>query len=178
MAPSVAWNPGLANSEMLNGPPGVPTPGFHPVIAPFRDAKRKTEGPLFVPSVTVKSFELPLDMIDWNGLNTVPVGFPPGITTSKRWLRALPPRSPKYRGLRPVRLSDSQNAPALGLAEMPQGLTRFGSRSRATPAWSDTRLFCWNRLEADSRARSSSASRASRGRSGFRAVLPLRRPLS
>src|SRR6516165_10848567 len=133
MAPSVAWKPGLANSEMLNGPPGVPTPGFQPVIAPPLDAKRNTEGPVFVPSVTGKSFEVPLDMIDWNGLKTVPVGLPPGIVTSKRWLMGLPPRSPKYRGLSPVPLSDSQNAPPLGLSEIPHGLTRFASVISATP---------------------------------------------
>src|SRR5262245_54948910 len=118
---------------MLNGPPGVPTPGFHPVIAPVLDAKRNTAGPLCVPSVTEKSFEVPLDMTDWNGLNTVPVGLPPGMLTSKRWLIGLPARSPRYGGLRPVRLSDSQNAPPLGLSEMPHGLIRFGSRISATP---------------------------------------------
>src|SRR5215468_10171228 len=118
---------------MLNGPPGVPTPGFHPVIAPPLDAKRNTEGPVCVPSVTEKSVEVPFDMIDWNGLNTVPVGLPPGIATSKRWLMGLPARSPRYRGLRPVPLSESQNAPPLGLSEIPQGLIRFASRISATP---------------------------------------------
>src|SRR5262245_43121449 len=131
---------------MLNGPPGVPTPGFHPVTAPVLEAKRNTAGPVFVPSVTEKSVELPLDMIDWNGLNTVPAGFPPGMLTSNRWLIGLPARSPRYRGLRPVPLSDSQNAPPLGLSEMPHGLTRFGSKTWATPIWSDTRLGCWNWL--------------------------------
>src|SRR5262245_65571248 len=107
---------------MLNGPPGVPTAGFHPVIAPPLDAKRNTAAPVFVPSVTEKSFELPLDITDWNGLNTVPVGLPPGMVTSNRWLIGLPARSPRYRGLMPVPLSDSQNAPPLGLSEIPQGL--------------------------------------------------------
>src|SRR5262245_25658631 len=133
MAPSVAWKPAWAKREILNGPPGAPAPGNHPVIAPALDAKRNTAGPVFVPSVTEKSVELPLDMIDWNGLNTVPVGFPPGIVTSKRWLMGLPLRSPKYRGLRPVPLSDSQNAPPLGLSEIPHGLTRFASVISATP---------------------------------------------
>jgi hypothetical protein len=73
-------------------------------------------------------------MIDWNGLDTVPVGFPPGMVTSKKWLTGLPLGSPGYKGLRPVPLSDSQNAPPLGLSEMPHGLTRFGSRISATPA--------------------------------------------
>src|SRR5262249_10149257 len=106
MAPSVAWKPAWANREMLNGPPGVTAPGDRPRIAPLLDAKRNRAAPVFVPSVTEKSVELPFDMVDWNGLNTVPVGFPPGIDTSKRWLIGLPPRSPKYKGLRPVPLSD------------------------------------------------------------------------
>src|SRR5258707_7587077 len=150
MAPSVARKPGWANREMLNGPPGVPTPGFHPVIAPVRDEKRNTEGPVFVPSVTEKSVEVPLDMFDWNGLNTVPVGLPPGIVTSKRWLMGLPPTSPTYRGLRPVPLSDNQNAPALGLSVMPHGFFRFRSVISATPRWSDTRVRCSRRPVVDS----------------------------
>ena len=44
----------------------------------------KTAGAEFVPSVTVKSVELPFDMTDWNGLNTWPVGFPPGMLTSNK----------------------------------------------------------------------------------------------
>src|SRR5262245_19757051 len=129
---------------MLNGPPGVPAAGFHPVIAPVCEAKMKTAGPECVPSVTVKSVELPFDMTDWNGLNTWPVGLPPGMLTSNRCLTGLPFWSPKYRGLRPVPLDDSQNAPPFGLSEMPHGLTRLGSRTWATPTWSDTRFVCWN----------------------------------
>src|SRR5258707_13755277 len=98
---------------MLEGPPGVPATGFHPVIAPVCEAKMKTAGPEFVPSVTVKSVELPFDMIDWNGLNTWPVGFPPGLLTSNRWLMGLPVCSPTYKALRPEPLADSQNAPPL-----------------------------------------------------------------
>ena len=146
------------------------------MIAPVLDAKRNTEGPVFVPSVTEKSFELPLDMIDWNGLNTVPVGLPPGIVTSKRWLMGLPPRSPKYRGLRPVPLSDSQNAPPLGLSEMPQGFFRFASRISATPGWSDTRFRSWSRPVVESIMRPSRGSGAVKGRAALRRGLPRRVP--
>src|SRR5262249_16869458 len=137
---------------MLKGPPGVPAVGFQPVIAPVVEANRKTAGPEFVPSGTVKSGEVPLDMTDWNGLNTWPVGLPPGMTTSNRWLMAMPFRSPRYKGLRPVPLADTQNAPPLGLSEMPHGLIRFGSRTWAAPGWSETRFVCWNRLRGACRA--------------------------
>src|SRR5262249_27242115 len=108
----------------------------------------------------------------------VPVGFPPGMLTSNRWLIGLPPRSPRYRGLRPVPLSDSQNAPPLGLSEMPHGLIRFGSRISATPGWSDTRFLCWSSPVVDSMQRPSRASSVFRDRVGLRAAAPLRRPPS
>src|SRR5262245_30904187 len=155
---------------------GAPTPGCHPVIAPVFDAKRNTAAAVFVPSVTEKSAELPVPMIGWLMLNTWPVGLPPGMVTLNGWVIGLPLTSPRYSSLRPPPLDDTQNAPALGAAEMPQALIRVGSSFRATPAWSDTRLICWNRVVADGTLRSSRDCTASRGRSGFRTVIRLRRP--
>src|SRR5262245_53561624 len=172
MAPSAAWKPTSATPESI--PKGVwmgaPTPGFQPVIAPVLEAKMNTDAPVFVPSVTEKAAELPVPMIGWLMLNTWPVGDPPGIVTLNGCAIALPLTSPRYSSLRPLPLDDTQNAPMVGAAEMPQALTRVGSRFKATPTWSDTRLICWNRVEADIRERSSSASSASRERTGFRAV--------
>src|SRR5262249_33235613 len=59
----------------------------------------------------------------------------------------------------PVPLSEIQKGP-VGLSEMPQGLTRWGSRFAATPGRSDTRFVC-STLPAR-RRRSSSASRPGR----------------
>src|SRR5262249_16780889 len=102
----------------------VPTPGFQPVIAPVFDAKMNTDAPVLVPSVTEKAVELPVPMSGWLMLNPWPVGDPPGITTLKGCRMGLPLRSPKYSSLRPRPLDDTQNAPALGAAEMPQALIR------------------------------------------------------
>src|SRR5258705_8179188 len=171
MAPSVAWKP--TSAVVDSGPngvwDGVPTPGFQPVIAPVKDAKRNTDAPVLVPSVTEKAVELPVPMSGWLMLNTWPVGLPPGMVTLKGCWIALPLTSPRYSSLRPLPLDDTQNAPEVGAAEMPQALIRVGSRFNATPTWSDTRFVCWNRLAADSSERSSSASSASRQRAGFRA---------
>src|SRR5262245_24868222 len=120
---------------------GAPTPGCQPVIAPPLVAKRNTAAPVFVPSVTVKSLELPVPMIGWLMLNTWPVGNPPGIITLNGcWIGLVTPlvvTSPRYSSLRPPPpLDDTQNAPEAGAAEMPQALTSVGSRFRATPGWS------------------------------------------
>src|SRR5262249_22588850 len=77
--------------------------------------------------------------------------------------------------LTPPPLDETQNAPPLGLREMPQAFFRVGSWSWATPGRSDTRLVC--RKFAAIRLRSSSASSASRARAGFRADVLPGRPL-
>src|SRR4051794_5655291 len=142
MAPSVAWKP--TNAVVDSGPNGVcagsPTPGFQPTIAPPLVAKRNTDAAVFVPSVTEKSVELPVPMIDWLMLNTWPVGLPPGMVTWKGALIGLPLTSPRYSSLTPPPWDETQNAPELGAREMPQALCRVGSRSRASPGRSDTRL--------------------------------------
>src|SRR5262249_61007613 len=155
---------------------GAPTPGFQPVIAPVLEAKMNTDAAVFVPSVTEKSVELPLAMTGWFGLNTWPVGRPPGMVTLKGALIGLPLRSPRYSSLRPPPLDDTQNAPPLGLREMPQGFFRVGSSTWANPGRSETRLV-WMK-SADGTARSSRTSRPGRGRAGFRTVVALRRPWS
>src|SRR5262249_39952400 len=146
MAPSAAWKPTSATPE--SGPKGVwmgaPTPGFQPVIAPVLEAKMNTDAPVLVPSVTEKAVELPVPMMGWLMLNTWPVGDPPGIITLNGCVMALPRTSPRYSSLRPLPLDDTQNAPEVGAAEMPQALIRVRSRFKATPTWSDTRLICWN----------------------------------
>src|SRR5262249_35798635 len=130
MAPSAAWKPTSATPE--SRPKGVwmgaPTPGFQPVIAPVLDAKMNTDAAVFVPSVTEKSFELPVPMMGWLMLNTWPVGDPPGMVTLKGARMALPLTSPRYSSLRPLPADDTQNAPEVGAAEMPQALIRVGSR--------------------------------------------------
>src|SRR5258708_1268708 len=153
---------------------GAPTVGFQPVIAPVREAKMKTDAAVFVPSVTDNSVELPLDMTGWFGLNTWPVGDPPGMVTLKGALIGLPLRSPRYSSLTPPPLDETQKAPPLGLREMPQAFFRVGSWNWASPGRSDARLVC--RKFADIRLRSSRASSASRGRAGCRAGVPRRRP--
>src|SRR5262245_16819382 len=124
---------------------GAPTVGFQPAIVPFRVAKMNTDAAVFVPSVTEKAVELPLDMIGWFGLNTWPVGNPPGMVTLKGALSGLPLRSPRYSSLTPPPLDETQNAPPLGLREIPQGFFRVGSRTRANPGRSDTRLV-WRKF--------------------------------
>src|SRR5262249_30977508 len=112
----------------------------------------------------------------WFGLNTWPVGEPPGMVTLNGWLSGLPLTSPRYSSLTPPPLDETQNAPPLGLREIPQAFFRVGSTSRANPGRSDTRLTWWK--FADIRWRSSSASSAGRERTGFRTGACLRRPLS
>src|SRR5215472_19102536 len=112
---------------------GAPTVGFQPVIAPVREAKMNTDAAVFVPSVTENSVELPLAMTGWFGMNTWPVGEPPGMVTLKGALIGLPLRSPRYSSLTPPPLDETQKAPPLGEREMPQGLCRVGSTSRASP---------------------------------------------
>src|SRR5262249_20647917 len=108
------------------------------------------------------------------GLNTWPVGNPPGMVTLNGALIGLALRSPRYSSLRPTPLDETQKAPPLGLREIPQGFFSVGSSSRANPGRSDARLV-WSKF-ADIRERSSSASSASRDRIGFRAGACLRRP--
>src|SRR5205823_10635989 len=111
------------------------TIGFHPAMVPSSVAKRKTAR---MPGASVKSTV---------GLNTWPVGadggIPPaaggtvttiGLPTGK----GLP--APLYTVTTPVPLSETQNGPPMGLNEIPQGLTRFGSRWFACPTKSETRL--------------------------------------
>src|SRR5262245_46786948 len=111
--------------EIVPPPRGIcaPTVGAQPTIRPVRVAKMNTDAAVFVPSVTEKSLELPLAMTAWFGLNTWPVGEPPGMLTLNGWPIGLPLMSPMYSSLMPLVPSDeTQNAPPLGLREMPVGL--------------------------------------------------------
>src|SRR5260370_38000375 len=117
---------------------GAPTRGFQPAMAPVLEAKMNTDAPVFMPSVPEKSVELPLDMFGWFGLNTWPVGDPPGMVTLEGALIGLPLRSPRDSSLTPPPLDETQNAAPLRDREMPQPLCRVGSRSGASPGRSDT----------------------------------------
>src|SRR5262245_51021214 len=113
--------------------------GFQPVMWPVVEAKRKMDRALAAPDDTTKSVGPAV-------LNTWPVGAPPGsVTVSGAFRNGLPPTSPVYRAATPVPLAETQNAPVVGLREMPQPLTSSGSWISAAPAWSDTRLVCRNR---------------------------------
>jgi hypothetical protein len=54
--PTSAW------SEIVPPAKGIwcPTAGFQPAIFPPKVAKRNTDAPMFVPSVTVKSVDFPV----------------------------------------------------------------------------------------------------------------------
>src|SRR5258708_2250823 len=106
---------------------GAPTVGFQPVIAPVREAKMKTDAAVFVPSVTDNSVELPLDMTGWFGLNTWPVGDPPGMVTLHGAPIGVPLTSPMYSALAPPPLDESQKPPPWSLREIPQALFGAGS---------------------------------------------------
>src|SRR5262245_45812157 len=124
MAPSVALKPSFA---VVAGE----TPGFQPVTVPERLAKMNSDLRVVVPLLIKKSGV---------GLNTCPVGCPPGIVTSSATLfKLLPFTSPRYSALRSAPSDDTQKAPPAGFREMPQALIRRGSCKRATPGWSDTR---------------------------------------
>src|SRR5262245_4467036 len=138
MAPAGPVAAGWAKADRGGGG----TAGFQPVICPDSEAKRNTAGPVAVPDLTTKS----VGLVVVNGLNTVPVGAPPGMDTTRLFRCSglvTPPvvTSPVYRVLTSAPLSETQNA-ALGDREMPHGLTRFGSWIVATPGWSATRLVC------------------------------------
>src|SRR3954453_10858316 len=134
--------------------------GFQPGTAPDSEAKMNAAGPLLVPSVTTKSV-VPL--------NTWPVGAPPGMVTLNGWVIGLPLTSPRYNSLRSAPLDDTQNG-LVALREMPQALTRVGSVTGATPAWSDTRSVAMYAVAAAGTARASRDSTPSRGRKWVRDV--------
>src|SRR5262245_27306205 len=145
MAPSDAWKPNWAMVDVAGGG----TFRFHPVTVPDSDAKMNVAVALISSALITKS------VVE---LNTCPVGAPPGIVTSRpTFFNALPLTSPLYSVLRSFPLDETQNAPAFGFSEMPQALTKCGSRTRATPGWSDTRSVAryavgTSRLSSDSRA--------------------------
>src|SRR3954464_12875910 len=156
MAPSVAANPASAAFDRPVAPGRTPTPRFQPVICPASEAKMKTDGFVLVPSVTEKSVALPVPLKTW------PVGEPPGMVTLNGWVSGLPATLPAYSSLRSEWLAEIQNAPEVGLSEMPQALSRVGSVRKATPGWAEIRLVARKAvlgLERSSRARTASGGR-------------------
>src|SRR3954471_11886617 len=156
MAPSAAVNPASAVRDGGLAPAATPTCGFQPVICPASDAKMKTDGFVLVPSVTEKSVALPVPLKTW------PVGDPPGMATLNGWVSGLPATLPAYSSLRSEWLAEIQNAPEVGLSEIPQALSRVGSVRRATPGWSEIRFVARNAvlgLERSSRRRTASEAR-------------------
>src|SRR4051812_5164107 len=104
------------------------------VIRPVIEENRKFAGPFFPPDLTTKDFE---------SLNTVPVGTPPGIlTVSGTFVTGFPAVSPEYSVETPVP-SSAIHPGVAGLVpnDRPQAFTRSVSRTAALPAWSETRLW-------------------------------------
>src|SRR2546423_298623 len=124
MAPAT-WAAGWADVEGNGGG----TAGLHPVMSPSSEAKRNSEAPLCpAPSETTKPSP---------GLNTVPVGAPPGMfTTSGTASAGWPGVAPRYRVDVLVPLLATHTG-VLGPADRPHALTRFGSVICARPATSD-----------------------------------------
>src|SRR4029450_7213103 len=110
---------------------GGGTPGFQPVTSPASESNRNNAGPLAAPERTTNPGV---------GLNTCPVGAPPGMfTTSGALLMGLPLTKPGELVALSVPFSATQ-AGVAGPAARPQGLTRSGSVSWARPGRSETRL--------------------------------------
>src|SRR5262245_17878345 len=133
-------------------------PPFQATMVPSSVAKRKRAG-------------LPLSMNPLDVLNTVPVGVPDdpvgsggdGMPTTSKLIDTgvlfAPGTVYSVDTLAP--LSEIQKG-LVELSEMPQGLTRWGSVTAATPGKSETRFVC--KTFPDSRQRSSRASRQGRAR--------------
>src|SRR5260221_6485812 len=114
------------------------TAGLHPEIVPSSVLKMNRATPDVVPLETTKPV-VPLKTTPV-GAAVVPAGLPPGggtVTTSGIGVPA-----PLYSVEKPVPLSEIQNG-EVGLCTIPQGLTRCGSVTLATPGKSDTKLVCW-----------------------------------
>src|SRR6478672_5673035 len=124
------------------------TPGFQATMVPssvtnMNTAPAEAGSPVLEKPLMVKP---PVSV-----LNTVPEGVPTGFSGSRgvgilttRGLMAIgAPFWPGvlYRVDTPALLSEIQNG-LVSLSEMPQGLTRLGSVTAATPGRSDTRLVC------------------------------------
>src|SRR5262245_3713413 len=150
------------------------TEGAQPAMVPSSVANRKTEAAGPWPFAATLNPPLGPPKV----LNTVPVGVPPAprgsagggpgiFTTGDCGVPAVVDSVDT-----PVPLSETQKG-LPPLSEMPQGLTRLGSRVLATPGRSDTRFVC-STLPAR-RRRSSSASRLGRnGGAGRRRGRPRR----
>src|SRR5215218_6999733 len=112
--------------------------GSQPVMLPVIEAKRKLapHGALAQAPGRTKSVAV--------GLETVPVGSPPGmVTVGIPGLRTTgaPPTSPRISCAVLVPLLATQKG-LEPVKEMPQGLTRSGSRTGASPGTSERRLVC------------------------------------
>src|SRR5437764_3395259 len=99
---------------------GGGTFAFQPVMLPDSDAKMNVAGPDAIPDVTTKPLV---------GLNTCPVGSPPGmLTTSGTADTGVFFSPPRYSVATSAPLSDTHTG-VLGPADIPQGFTRLGSVS-------------------------------------------------
>src|ERR671936_661369 len=105
----------------------VPEPMFQAVIVPASESKMNRAG-------------APLTGNPLVGLNTVPVGAPPAMSTTSGTIIGMLRRTPPvYSVDLSVPLSATHNG-VDGPADSPHGLTRLGSVMRATPSMSETRL--------------------------------------
>src|SRR3954471_10914256 len=124
------------------GEPAAGAFGSQPVMLPVMEAKRK-----FAPHGALAQAPGRTNSVE-TGLETVPVGSPPGMVTVcglALSTTGAPPTSPRMSCVVLVPLLATQKG-LLAVIEMPHGLTRSGSSTGARPAMSETRFF-WRYAE-------------------------------
>src|SRR6185369_9240755 len=113
--------------------------GSQPTMLPVIEAKRK-----FAPHGALAHAPGRTNSVD-TGLATVPVGSPPGIVTVCGLVLSVKGApdgtSPRMSCVVLVPLLATHNG-LLAVIEIPHGLTRSGSVTKAKPAESETRFVC------------------------------------
>ena len=120
----------LLNSTSAFVPDTAP---LQALSTPASESKMKFAGALPVAVLTTKSLV---------GLNTVPVGAPPGMFTVSATICGMLPLTPPPYSVETLEPLSATHSGDVGLADCPQGLTRFGSVIRATPGMSEIRFVC------------------------------------
>jgi hypothetical protein len=116
---------------------GDATRGQVPTFEPSR-AVRACQTTRVVPSaLRLRSF--PESLVE---LNTTPVGAPPGIFTTSGTITGMLPLTPPLSSVETSAPLSATHSGVVGPAAWPQGLTRFESVIRATPAMSEIRFVC------------------------------------
>ena len=145
-AKSVAYNAGWLSkndsASPLNTAPGTVSSvradvctgsvSVQAVTVPASESKMNFDGTRMSPTLSLNPLV---------GLNTWPVGAPPGTeTTNGTWVTGLPCTEPEYSVARLVPLSATHSG-VVGPAASPHGFTRWESVSCALPGMSLTRLI-------------------------------------